>query len=379
VSYTISYNAANQISSAGFSYDANGNLIDDGPNAYTWDRANRLLSMGGISYRYDGMGNRTQQSLGVDVTRYPLDMQPGLVAVLGDSTGNRYIHAPRGIHAVDSGTGWTWPVQDALGSVRGHVGDHNRVLSNVNYSEYGVPSAPITGFAFTGEMRDGNGLQYHRARYLSPALGGWLSQDTLELGNLYQYALGNPVNRVDSTGLFAWTDFVAGQGYLVEEGDTLACIARELGAVDYSTQIQPFINATVSLNSGRPVLYSENRLVAYQRLLLPDDVPNAGMWNINGTMWQLAVQNPQCPANAARHVPSAPIVSSPSLGPKSPSTGLHGQLVPFDDCTNAAMIQFPPYDPFFEYDQTMCDMLAAANFGSVPQCINECLPFPCVP
>jgi hypothetical protein len=67
-------------------------------------------------------------------------------------------------NAVDTGTGWTWPVQDALGSVRGYVGDHNRVLSNVNYSEYGIPSTPITGFAFTGEWRDQVGVQYHRAR-----------------------------------------------------------------------------------------------------------------------------------------------------------------------------------------------------------------------
>jgi len=29
----LTYNAANQISNSGFAYDANGNLIDDGPNA----------------------------------------------------------------------------------------------------------------------------------------------------------------------------------------------------------------------------------------------------------------------------------------------------------------------------------------------------------
>lgn len=33
---SYSYNAANQISNAGFTYDANGNLTSDGTNTYTW-------------------------------------------------------------------------------------------------------------------------------------------------------------------------------------------------------------------------------------------------------------------------------------------------------------------------------------------------------
>jgi RHS repeat-associated protein len=97
------------------------------------------------------------------------------------SEGSHYLHAPRGIHAAEDQAGnWQHMMTDALGSVRGMVGDHNAVLSNVNYSEYGVPSTPITGFAFTGEWRDAPGIQYHRARYLSPALGGWLSLDPWE-------------------------------------------------------------------------------------------------------------------------------------------------------------------------------------------------------
>jgi hypothetical protein len=50
---TRTFNAANQIASAGFVYDHNGNMTSDGTNAYTWDRANRLLSVGATSYKYD--------------------------------------------------------------------------------------------------------------------------------------------------------------------------------------------------------------------------------------------------------------------------------------------------------------------------------------
>ena len=138
-------------------------------NAYTWDRANRLLSMGGISYVYNGDGNRIQQ----DALKYILDLQPGLAQVIGDSDGSRYVHAPRGIHAVSDGSAWTYPLTDALGSVRGYADENSAVLSNVNYSPTGVPDVAWDGWAFTGEWRSENETQYHRARHLSPVLGGW--------------------------------------------------------------------------------------------------------------------------------------------------------------------------------------------------------------
>ncbi|MBL8154276.1 MAG: hypothetical protein JNM70_08845 [Anaerolineae bacterium] len=57
------YNAANQLTSGGATYDSNGNMLSDGTNAYTWDRANRLLSMGGASCVYDGEGRRVKQTV----------------------------------------------------------------------------------------------------------------------------------------------------------------------------------------------------------------------------------------------------------------------------------------------------------------------------
>ena len=42
---TYSYDAANQITNDGFSYDANGNMISDGQRDYTYDSLNRLISV----------------------------------------------------------------------------------------------------------------------------------------------------------------------------------------------------------------------------------------------------------------------------------------------------------------------------------------------
>jgi RHS repeat-associated protein len=105
------------------------------------------------------------------------------------------------------------------------------VLSTTTYSPYGVPDSPISGFAFTGEQRDTNGLQYHRARYYNAGLGTWASLDPfegihdrpmslngypwvegnvvndavgeLEFHNRYSYVNGNPVNFVDPSGMIA--------------------------------------------------------------------------------------------------------------------------------------------------------------------------------
>ena len=218
------YNAANQLTSDGvhtLTYDNNGNLTSDGVNSYTsYDRANRLTTVtdgtNASQYAYDGMGRRISQSVNSGVTQYLLDIQPGLEVVLGATTGSntvRYVHGPKGIHAQkDASNNWEWMLQDGLGSVRLAADSNNNVLWNGSYEPYGVAFGTSgtnpTVYSFTGEMRDPIGLQYHRARYLNPALGVFTSLDPFEgvpdramSLNGYAYVTGNPVNLVDPSGL----------------------------------------------------------------------------------------------------------------------------------------------------------------------------------
>ncbi len=222
------YNAANQVSQkrigggswTAFTYDDNGNLTADGVNDYSWDRANRLLEVDTgtpaelTAYAYDGVGNRISQAIGTSspvVTQYLLDTQPGLAMVLRDSDGvntNHYVHAPRGVHSRFDGSDWSYYTQDGLGSVRGVVDAVAAVTQAVNYTPIGVPDTAILGPAFTGEWRDESELQYHRARYMSPELGTFLSIDPFEgmasrpmSLNGYMYVEGDPVNMVDASGL----------------------------------------------------------------------------------------------------------------------------------------------------------------------------------
>ncbi len=143
-------------------------------------------------------------------------MQAGLPKVLAATTGTnteRYIHAIRGLHATEDSNGaWTYALEDALGSVRGTIGSGRQFQSTHNYDPYGNPDTTITGFAFTGEPRDANGLQYHRARYYNPALAIFPSLDPYPgtIGrpmslNGYSYVEGNTPNRTDPTGMCSKT------------------------------------------------------------------------------------------------------------------------------------------------------------------------------
>src|SRR5690606_37461327 len=122
--------------------DDNGNLTTVGSDTYTWDRANRLLSVGNHSYVYDGLGNRVQQTVSRVVTDYLNDVQPGLTKLLVQDDGTtveQFVHAPRGIHAVDNRTDWNFYAQDGLGSVRALVDDADVVQTSMSYDPYGIP------------------------------------------------------------------------------------------------------------------------------------------------------------------------------------------------------------------------------------------------
>ena len=56
-------------------YDANGNTLSDGTNAYTWDARNRLVSAnsGGVAFNYDPLGRRMSSTLLSTTTSYLYD------------------------------------------------------------------------------------------------------------------------------------------------------------------------------------------------------------------------------------------------------------------------------------------------------------------
>jgi len=190
-------------------------------DSYTsYDRANRLLEVtdgtNTTTYRYDGLGNRISQDVNGLLTRYLLDLQPGLTQVIAATTGagtDRYVHVPRGIHAMKSNAGqWVWPTQDGLGNVRQELSDTLAVNGVRSYepflTPFGIQGSFGMPFAATGEIGDVSGLVYLRNRYLRPALGQFISLDPFEgirdramSLNGYSWVEGNTVNFTDPFGL----------------------------------------------------------------------------------------------------------------------------------------------------------------------------------
>lgn len=67
-------------------------------------------------------------------------------------------------------------------------------------------SSTTNSFAYTGRELDGTGLYFYRARYYSPIMQRFISEDPIGLGggvNRYQYASGNPLNLSDPLGTYS--------------------------------------------------------------------------------------------------------------------------------------------------------------------------------
>jgi len=135
--------------------------------------------MGGVTYYYDGDGDRTWRVVNGH-TLYMLDKQAPLTVVLNEQTGNNfthYVHDLTGLLAQRNPAGvFHWILQDGLQSLRG-ISDGNDMLYAQAYSPYGEPMFTDlpTEFGFTGEQIDSaNDLVYLRARYMNPKLGVWI-------------------------------------------------------------------------------------------------------------------------------------------------------------------------------------------------------------
>jgi RHS repeat-associated protein len=202
------YDSANRLASVNgvtYTFDANGNLLNDGQNSYAYDSANRLISFNGTgSFSYNGLGDRLTQN----GTHYTLDLNAGLTQVLSDGT-NTYIYGLGRIAQTGSTTEYF--LTDALGSVRQLTDAGGAITLTKAYDPYGVVTqasgAGQSAYGYTGEQQDASGMVFLRARYYSPNDGRFQSRDTwggdgnrpMSM-NRWGYVEGNPINLTDPTG-----------------------------------------------------------------------------------------------------------------------------------------------------------------------------------
>lgn len=222
---TVSYgydDASQRISEGGrsLSYDQAGNVLSDGSRDFSWDWRGRLTAVadsspsgaGAVSrFVYDGADLR----VGVDGEPVLWDRTGELPEVV-QAAGTGFVHGPAGVLAQSGPAATTFPLADALGSVRAVTDAAGEVVGSASYDVFGVRSASGSGsvFGFTGQWQDPTGLLHLRARYLDPAAGVFLGRDPVRPGapgvggfNPYSYVANNPSTWTDPTGAFATGEY----------------------------------------------------------------------------------------------------------------------------------------------------------------------------
>ena len=223
-------NQVSPVQGAAYSYDADGNLLNDGTWAYEYDAENRMVkaSKSGlvVQFKYDYLGRRVMKWSSGSISDSTVYMWDGwrLVAEYSSldlSLKRAFLYAPvssdrRGVNggvghlvAVYDSASVKYALSDCYGNVVGYCDGSANVLSYNEFSPFGaiLKSSASTiqlPIGFHSQYSDSEtGLVYYGRRYYSPSLGRFIGRDpTGELGgdNLFAFAMNSPGNIWDRLG-----------------------------------------------------------------------------------------------------------------------------------------------------------------------------------
>jgi RHS repeat-associated protein len=288
-SYT--YDKADRIQTVGgqtYTVDANGNLTSFPSNALAYDQANRLktatISGTTTTYAYDGDGKRASKTVGLTTTSYVYDANGSLPNVLTDGS-RKYVYGLGLAYATDT-TGNVQAVYhaDGLGSVRALTDASGNLVATYQTDPFGVPTqtqgSSSQPFGYTGQQQDAeSSFVFLRARYYDPALGRFLSRDTvvgsvadpLSL-NLFTYAQDNPVEFTDPSGKC----FVPPAAvFCAIEGGTLLAGAAVIVTVGVNRVMSdPYVQENIREWANDRFGYVPNLIDAASEQLQPQDPSN---------------------------------------------------------------------------------------------------------
>jgi RHS repeat-associated protein len=233
------YNAANQLltfNDKNITYDGNGNMTSltnsCGTTNYTWNARNQLVGISGFdsacspltaSFEYDGLGRRIEKTINGRTIDYLYDGMDIVQEIEnGVPTVNyiRTLNIDEPLARIELATGKVrYYHTDGLGSIIGLTNESGQEVTQYAYDPFG--NVTISGeasdnpFQYTGRENDGTGLYYYRARYYSPELQRFISEDPIGLAggiNQFAYVRNRPLNNNDPLGLFEvthniWTDY----------------------------------------------------------------------------------------------------------------------------------------------------------------------------
>jgi RHS repeat-associated protein len=196
----------------GWTYDAAGNVTNDGRHVYTWDALNQQTTMdtSAAEYRYDASGTRVMTITPTATTYY--------VFGVGEYSGGvwtKLYFSMQGAKFLEYSNGTTYFFHtDDKGTPRVETNLAGQVVETWESYPYGEQWTMSGGVGnkrhFTGKERDSeSGLDYFGARYYSgrdgrfttpdgPFADQWPSEP--QSWNLYTYTRNNPLRYVDAEG-----------------------------------------------------------------------------------------------------------------------------------------------------------------------------------
>ncbi len=132
---------------------------------------NSVVSTWSYAYRCDGL--RDSVTSGGVTKGFTWDVNAGLPVILDD--GSQYVYGA-GLVAQVSGANTYYYLADGLGSTMATTDASGAVVNSYTYDVYGKTTASsgaqANDFQFAGQQTDPTGLQYLRARYYDPEVGG---------------------------------------------------------------------------------------------------------------------------------------------------------------------------------------------------------------
>ncbi|MFJ9130007.1 RHS repeat-associated core domain-containing protein [Streptomyces sp. NPDC102340] len=246
---TYTYNDASQLTSkngstADWDYDKAGNELagaatpEGTRTAEKWSDFSQLtsLTVGGTTYPADYGSTDSSERHRLGNTYY----HPGPIGLAAETTAGvdtGFVREPQGtLNSMTRNGKAYYYLTDALGSVVALADETGTKVNTYAYSPRGVTRSTTNEqitqpYQFAGGHQDPTGLYHLGARYYDPNIGRFTQPDPSgQEKNPYLYAEGDPVNRIDPTGLLDWKSFTVGVVTTAAIGAAAVTVGAACGA-----------------------------------------------------------------------------------------------------------------------------------------------------